>query len=146
MKTLITSFVLTTMLSVVHGQDQSVYIEGDDSYQFSVKQINVSPGELVEITLKTISKLPKNQMAHNWVLLKQDVNAEEFVNQCIQHKANDYIDPELTDRIIAYTDMLGDGERDSITFTAPETKGVYTYVCTFPGHFLLGMKGKLIVE
>ncbi len=42
--------------------------------------------------------------------------------------------------------MLGDGEVDSVTFTVPEKKGEYQYVCTFRAHFQAGMKGKLIVE
>jgi azurin len=46
-----------------------------------------------------------------------------------------HIDPELTDSIIAYTDMHGDGEQDSITCTAAEIKGEYIYICTLPGIF-----------
>ena len=45
---------------------------------------------------------------------------------------------------IAHTKMIGGGESDTITFTAPE-KGSYTYICTFPGHYGL-MKGVLIVS
>ena len=40
--------------------------------------------------------------------------------------------------------MIGGGESDTITFTAPK-KGSYTYICTFPGHYGL-MKGVLIVS
>lgn len=142
--------VVSTFLSIYimpgFAQDKSVYIEGYDQLRYSVEEISVNAGATVEITLKTVSTLPKSQMAHNWVLLKKNSNVEKFVNQSVEHKANDYIDPELTDQIIAYTGMLGGGAQESITFTAPQTPGDYIYVCTFPGHYMAGMKGRLIVK
>ncbi|HUO64394.1 MAG TPA: plastocyanin/azurin family copper-binding protein [Terriglobales bacterium] len=33
-----------------------------------------------------------------------------------------------------------------MTFEAPMEPGEYTFVCSFPGHFALGMKGQLIVK
>ena len=90
--------------------------------------------------------MSKSEMSHNWVLLKMGTNASQFTNQGMTHKDNEYIDPKLADQIIAHTKLLGNGEKDTITFKAPETKGEYDYVCTFPGHYLLGMKGKFIVE
>ena len=48
------------------------------------------------------------------------------------------------DEIIAYTKLLGGGDSDTITFEAPK-KGIYTFICTFPGHWQL-MKGKFIVK
>lgn len=128
------------------AQDKLVFIEGYDQLRYSVEKINVKAGSTVEITLKTVSKLPKNQMAHNWVLLKTDTNVEEFVNQSLEHKQSEYIDPELTHQIIAYTRMLGGGEQETITFKAPQTPGDYIYVCTFPGHYTSGMKGRLVVN
>jgi azurin len=145
-KLLAAAAVILTLMPNAYGQDKSVYLEGHDDYQYSVKEIRVHPGEKVTITLKTISSMSKSEMAHNWVLLKMGVNATAFTNQGMTHKDNEYIDPKLEDQIIAHTKLLGNGEQDSITFTAPKTKGEYTYVCTFPGHYLLGMKGKFIVE
>jgi azurin len=40
--------------------------------------------------------------------------------------------------------MIGGGEQTTITFDAPE-KGVYDFICSFPGHVAL-MQGKFIVE
>jgi azurin len=146
MKYLATSILFLSLFSGMSGQVRSIYLEGHDDYQYTVKEIRVSPGEEIKLTLKTISSQPKMQMAHNWVLLKQDVDPVPFVNQGIQYKDNEYINPKLEDEIIAHTDLLGNGEQDTITFKAPEKKGEYVYVCTFPGHYALGMKGTFIVE
>jgi len=73
-------------------------------------------------------------------------NALDFITKGLQHPENDYISPDLSDKVIAKTKMLGAGEKDSVTFKVPEKKGVYEYVCTFRAHYQAGMKGKLIVE
>lgn len=146
MRYLAISILFLSQFLGMSGQDRSIYLEGHDDYQYTVKEIKVSPGEEIKLTLKTISSQPKMQMAHNWVLLKQDVDPVPFVNQGIQYKDNEYINPKLEDEIIAHTDLLGNGEQDTITFKAPEKKGKYIYVCTFPGHYALGMKGTFIVE
>ena len=59
---------------------------------------------------------------------------------------NSYIAPELKDQVIAATDLAGGGETVEVTFTVPEEKGNYTYLCSFPGHFLGGMKRTLTVQ
>ncbi len=88
------------MAGLARAQDKSVYIEGTDSLQFTVKKITVNPREKLEIILKTISSLPESQMAQNWVFLGQGTNAIKFSVESGKHKKNDYIDPEFTDIII----------------------------------------------
>lgn len=127
-------------------QTKSVYIEGNDQMKFTVEEIRAQPGQTIEITLKTVSNLPKAQMAHNWVLLKKDTDVQAFISEGQQHSDNEYLAPSFENQIIALTGMLGADEQETITFTAPNEKGEYMYVCTFPGHYAAGMKGKLIVE
>lgn len=138
--------LLLFIIKPCSAQVTEIYIEGYDQLRYSVEKITVSPGIAVKLTLKTVSSLPKKQMAHNWVLLKQHTDIEKFVNQSVQHQHNEYIEPEMKNRIIATTSMLAGGEQETITFTAPNKKGEYIYVCTFPGHYIAGMKGKLIVK
>ena len=45
---------------------------------------------------------------------------------------------------IVHTRMLGGGESETINFTIEEP-GIYTYVCTFPGHYQI-MQGTLTIE
>ena len=81
-------------------------------------------------------------MMENFVLLKKDVDVDDFAQRAVIAKDNQYI-PE-GDETIAYTNMLGGGESDSITFTVDEP-GSYIYICTFPGHYQI-MKGEFIIE
>ena len=138
-------FLMLFLGTNTFGQ-REVYIEGLNKLRYSVETIHAKPGEKLTIRLKTISEMDKSQMAHNWVLLKQGTDALDFVTKGLQHPDNDFIDPQLTDKIIAKTKMVGGGEEDSVTFTVPQKKGEYEYVCTFRAHFQAGMKGKLIVE
>ena len=143
----IIQIVLISTLFTMCGSDlKRVSMEGHDNMKFTIEEITATPGQIIELTLKTVSKLPKSNMAHNFVLLKKGVDAETFCLNGIKYKGNNYIDPSQEDNIIVSTDLLGDGETDTITFKAPAEKGVYTYVCTFPGHYSAGMKGTLTVE
>jgi len=53
---------------------------------------------------------------------------------------------EMSDVIIAHTKLLGPGESDTITFKAPTKKGRYVFLCSFPGHYQIGMKGYMVVR
>lgn len=125
---------------------KKIYMEGLDNMKFTVEKIEASPGQMIEVTLKTISKMNKEVMAHNFVLLKKDTDVMAFANASLRHKDNGYIDPNMEGEILAQTGMLGDGEVDTITFKAPSEPGEYEYICTFPGHYHAGMKGVLIVK
>lgn len=138
--------LLFTLFSVSVWGQREIKIEGHNNLRFTKEMIKASPGEKLKITMKTVTNMDKSQMAHNWVLLKQGTDALNFVTKGLQHANNDYIDPDLEDRIIAQTDMLGGGETDSIVFTVPEKKGTYEYICTFRAHYQAGMKGRLIVQ
>jgi azurin len=48
--------------------------------------------------------------------------------------------------ILAATKLLGPNESDTVTLTAPTAPGRYEFICTFPGHFQVGMRGVLIVS
>lgn len=50
-----------------------------------------------------------------------------------------------SDKILHHTKLLEHGNSETLRFTAPETPGVYPFLCTFPGHWIL-MKGEMTVE
>ncbi len=123
-----------------------VKMDGTDQMRFSVEQITVSPGEKVTVELTAATKLPAVAMSHNFVLLKKGVDAKAFAMAGMTHKSNDYIDPAKAGEVIAHTDMASKGSTVKVTFTAPTAPGNYTYICTFPGHYISGMKGTLTVK
>jgi len=122
-------------------------VTGDATGQnFILESIVAEPGEEIRITLTTISNLPPAAMSHNFVLLEQDADADAFARASLVASDNDYIAPSLEDQVIIHTSMLGNGESDTITFTAPEEAGEHTFLCSFPGHYAGGMIGTLVVE
>lgn len=50
-----------------------------------------------------------------------------------------------SEKILHHTKLLDQGTSETLRFAAPETPGVYPYLCTFPGHWIL-MKGEMIVK
>ncbi len=138
----------TTTESTDAGSDENanavtVEIEGNDKMQFDLSEIKVKAGQEVTLVLKHVGSMPVTAMGHNFVLLKQGVDVEAFSKAAITARDNDYI-PEGTEDVIAHTKLIGGGESDTITFTAPEA-GSYDFICSFPGHHAM-MKGKFIVE
>lgn len=134
------------LFSLSSFAQKTIEITGNDKMKFDVEEINVSPGEEITIKLTTDSKLPAKAMSHNVVVLKEGVNANEFSKASATHADNDYIDPAKEGDVIAHTDMAAGGETVEVTFKAPDKAGNYDYVCTFPGHFVSGMKGVLVVK
>lgn len=129
-----------------NGDVRTIEIEGTDRMKFDVTEISAAPGEKIRIVYTTVSKLPKVAMAHNVVFLKKGTDIEAFANASAMARDNGYIAPDMEDQIIAATELAGGGETVEVTFTVPENEGAYTYICSFPGHFLAGMKGTLNVK
>jgi azurin len=108
--------------------------------------IEAKPAQKVTVTLRNISTIPKISMGHNFVLLDKNVDPPKFIETSQTHMGSDYIAPELLSKVLAHTKLLGPGETDTISFAAPRTPGAYIYICSFPGHFAIGMKGVLTVQ
>ena len=85
-------------------------------------------------------------MGHIWVLLAAGVDVNAFVNDASTAVKADYVPAAYKDRILAATKLLGPRESDTVHFKAPTKPGRYVFLCSFPGHFQVGMKGELIVE
>ncbi|MFD2551752.1 azurin [Bizionia sediminis] len=121
-----------------------VVIESNDQMKYNMSEIRVKAGQKVKLTLKHVGKMKKEVMGHNWVLLTQDADVAAVGQAGAMAADNDYIPADMTDKIIAYTKMIGGGQSDTIEFEAP-APGTYSFMCTFPGHYAL-MKGTFIVE
>lgn len=117
-----------------------IEITANDQMQFSTKAIEVPAGSQVTVILKNIGTMPKENMAHNFTLLKPGTVVADFATKAMAAKATDYI-PAGDPSVIAHTKLLGPGESDTLKFTAPPA-GQYPFLCTFPGHFAL-MQGTL---
>ena len=119
----------------------NVILNSNDQMKFDKKIIRVNANQKVTLTLNHNGRFPASSMGHNFVLIKKDVDVNEYALRAAGARNSEYI-PE-GDNEIAYTKMLGGGESGTITFDAPEP-GKYVFICSFPGHYQL-MMGEFIV-
>jgi azurin len=134
------------LFQLASAQDGKIEITGNDQMQFNVKTFEVTEGQEVVLSFKHIGQLPVVAMGHNVVILKPGTAVPAFATKCAPANDTDYIpqDEESKAAIVAYTKMLGGGESDEITFTAP-APGDYPFICSFPGHFAI-MQGVMTVK
>lgn len=118
----------------------------DGKMSYSLSRITAKPGERLRLVLFSTGTLPKLVMAHNWLLLKLGIDPKAFAEDAATARETDFIPPNRKAQVIASSQLIGPGERDEITFTAPKVAGKYNYICTFPGHFAAGMAGELLVK
>ena len=114
--------------------------------KFSVTSIEAKAGEELKIVLVNVGSQPKEVMGHNWVLLKKGSDTAAFSTAAATAKASDYIPAALQGEIIAHTALIGPRKSDEITFKAPTEPGDYPFLCSFPAHYQVGMKGVLTVK
>lgn len=124
---------------------RTVEITANDQMKFSLATIEAKAGEDLKVVLTNVGTLPKEAMGHNWVLLAAGTDAMAFAMAAASAKDTDYIPAAFKDKVIAHTAILGPRKSDEAAFKAP-APGEYIYLCSFPGHFAVGMKGKLIVK
>jgi azurin len=116
-----------------------------DNMKFDQTEIAAKPGETLRIVLKSTGTMPKAAMGHNFVLLKPTVDQVEFNKAAFTARETEFIPPAMKDGVIANTVVVGPGETVETTFKVPAA-GRYPFLCSFPGHFALGMRGTLIVK
>jgi azurin len=122
---------------------REIVIEAALGLQYVQKQLIAKAGEKLTIVFKNPDVVP-----HNWLLAKPGSlqRLGDKVNLMITDPkglAKHYV-PD-SDDVIAYTDMTNPKESFTIHITAPNEKGDYPYLCTFPGHWMV-MNGVLKVE
>lgn len=146
MKKFIITLFSAALCQFAIAEDAKVEITGNDQMQYNIKAFEVTEGQKVTLSFKHIGQLPSAAMGHNVVILKAGTAIPAFSAKCSTSKDNGYIptDEESKKLIVAHTKMLGGGESDSVTFTAPAA-GSYPFICTFPGHFAI-MQGVMTVK
>lgn len=125
--------------------DVEITLKGDDTMKFDQETFVVKEGQTVALTFANTGNLPKIAMGHNVVILKPGVEPMGFSAASMVNKDTSGLpdDEEMLKSVVASTKVLGPGESETVTFTAP-APGAYPYVCTFPGHAAL-MKGVMTV-
>ncbi len=123
----------------------AIELKVGDNMRFTPSLIQAHPGQRVRIVLTGSGKLPA--LAHNVVLLKKGTAPKAFLDKASRAtEETGSIPPTMNDQAIAASALVKPGESAEVTFEAPGEPGEYMFVCSFPGHFGLGMKGQLIVK
>ena len=98
-----------------------------------------------KIKLKfTNNTLLKDEIGHNWVLVKPGQEDSVVANGKTAGNNKDWLKKD-DPGIIAHTKLIEGGEKDTIMFDAPAA-GSYTYLSTFPDQYAGGMKGMLTIK
>ena len=115
--------------------------------KFTVERIDARPGQPVKIVFYN-----PDATDHNLLVLKEGALAE--VGMAANEMAKDpknansnFHPPGKEDLILAASPMIGPTRKKQVhvlRFMAPEKPGIYPYVCTFPGHWVI-MNGQLVV-
>ncbi|HWL54724.1 MAG TPA: plastocyanin/azurin family copper-binding protein [Chthoniobacteraceae bacterium] len=121
-----------------------IKLNADDHMRYDKLVLRAKAGQKVRLTLAHVGKGSVSAMGHDFVLLKEGVDAAKFAQKAALAAATGFVPESEKENVIAHTRMLGGGESDTIEFTV-EKAGKYTYLCSFPGHFTT-MRGELIVE
>ncbi len=125
---------------------RTIEITAGDNMKYSLTHIDAKPGEELKVILTNIGNQPKEVMGHNWTLLKKGSDVAAFDAAAAMAKATDYIPESLQGEIIAHTALTGPHKSEEVTFKAPTEPGDYPFLCTFPAHYQVGMKGTLTVH
>jgi putative heme-binding domain-containing protein len=114
---------------------------------FTLDQFAVTTGQPVKLVFTN-----PDATDHNLVIVKPD--ALEDVGMAANEMAkdprnanSDFIPPQKKNLILHATPMIGPTRQAQVAvlrFTAPNEPGIYPFVCTFPGHWVV-MKGDMVV-
>lgn len=125
---------------------RTIEITAGDNMKYNINSIEAKPGEELKIILTNIGTMPIEAMGHNWILLKAGTDVAAFDAAAVAAKATGYVPEALKDQIIAHAALVGPRKSSEVTFKAPETPGEYPFLCSFPAHYQVGMKGTLTVR
>jgi putative heme-binding domain-containing protein len=114
---------------------------------FTVKQFAVTAGQPVKIVFTN-----PDATDHNLVVVKPDALAEVGMaaNEMAKDPKNansDFVPASKRDLILHASPMIGPTRKSLVhvlRFRAPAEPGIYPYVCTFPGHWVV-MNGEMVV-
>jgi azurin len=114
-----------------------------EQMRYDTPRIVVEPGKPFEVVLENNDFMP-----HNIVFVKPGKRekvaqaAERMKPEDDDGRGRAYV-PKTTD-VYAASKLLEAGQRATVSMTAPNEEGVYEYVCTYPGHWMV-MWGQLII-
>ncbi len=108
--------------------------------KFDIASFEVVAGERIKLTFHN-----DDDMLHNLVITppgQADAVGEAALKLGLQGEAMHYV-PDM-EEVLYHTGVLQPETTESLYITVPDKPGVYQFVCTFPGHYLV-MRGDMHV-
>ena len=148
---MIRKLVVLSLLTLASGNllaaECSTTVDSTDQMSFNTKAIEIDKScKTFTVNLTHSGSLPKNVMGHNWVLSKQ-ADASAIATDGLSAGIDKSYLKEGDERVIAFTKIIGAGEKDSVTFDVAklDPKEQYEFFCSFPGHISM-MKGSVTLK
>ena len=115
--------------------------------KYSVERFTVRTGQPVKLIFSN-----PDATDHNLVIVEPEALEEVGMaaNEMAKEAGNarsDFVPPDKEHLIIGYAPMIGPTRGSQVhvlRFEAPKEPGIYPYVCTFPGHWVV-MTGEMVV-
>ena len=116
--------------------------------KFSMDEFTVKAGQPIKLVFRNVDTTD-----HNLLIVKPGAMVEvgmaaNMMAMDPRNATSDFIPSEKKHLILQSTPMIGPTKKSRVyvlRFNAPKSLGIYPYVCTFPGHWVV-MNGKMIVE
>jgi putative heme-binding domain-containing protein len=122
---------------------RAITVEARDNLQFSTRRFEAKPSERLALKFVNPDVVP-----HNWALIQPGTleSVGDMTNKLIGNP-DAYLQQYVpqSDSVICFTDIVEPGSESTIYFVAPATPGIYPYLCTFPGHWMV-MNGELVIR
>ncbi|WP_214227948.1 plastocyanin/azurin family copper-binding protein [Pedobacter sp. B4-66] len=123
-----------------NGLVKTILLGTKPGLKFNVTNLTLKAGTKVKLTFANT-----DDMLHNFVLTTPgsgNVVGEMVMKMGLDGEKYDFV-PNST-KVIAHTSLLQPGKSDTIYFTVPKKPGIYPFICTYPGHYMV-MKGQIKV-
>ncbi|MSU73429.1 MAG: hypothetical protein EXS43_14005, partial [Opitutus sp.] len=124
-------------------RNDSVQVERLDLKPLNVRGTGPKRVEVNSLHLSVVSFSEQKRGSTAWTRIRRCAS---------DHGTRDHRQPDfpglrqMKDKVLAFVALLGPNETGEVTFTAPTKPGEYPFLCSFPAHCLIGMKGVLVVK
>jgi putative heme-binding domain-containing protein len=118
-----------------------------DRMKYSKEQFAVKPGQPVKLVFKNGDATDHNLVIVTSGALEEVGIAANDMAKDPKNANSDFVPKSKRNLIVQASPMIGPNKKSQVhvmRFTAPSKPGLYPYVCTFPGHWVV-MTGVMVV-
>lgn len=122
------------------GPDKVITLGTKPGLKFDTESLTIKAGSKVKLTFAN-----SDDMLHNFVLTAPasgNVVGEMVTKMGLDGEKYNFV--PATAKVLVHTVLLQPGQSDTVYFTAPKVPGIYPFICTYPGHYMV-MKGVIRV-